>query len=436
MTRMANHISLFVVICGIFFYSVTTFAENPTLANGGQEPQIEVKKPPSYSIHKVLLFPLDIPAYAIRAVTWPIGAGLSELEKHGIVDKALNFLSNDEKTFWFYPIIEGGAGTGFGGGIGFKHTNLFHKKYAVGGSYTIHINMDQRASFFFGKPDAFKLLHRPISYIFGTKWNRITGDDFYGIGPESSQSNHSQFLRDEIVIGVGLPFEAVKHFTITPFVAGSLSEGTAKKYGSDPNVTDTFPPGQLPGYGRWLNYIDFGLQFLHDTRGDPNEPKSGGTRKFVFHRFQCVNAGGFDYNQYVLDLRQYIALWKPRQILVLHAGWEINQETGGGAVPFWRLATLDAGNLLRGFSRGRFQDLGKSIFNIEYRFPVWDLLGGTMFVDGGRVFHHIQDFAPDNFKYSVGGGINLRAPGIALFHFEMAYGGEGINTMFGISSQL
>ncbi len=33
----------------------------------------------------------------------------------------------------------------------------------------------------------------------------------------------------------------------------------------------------------------------------------------------------------------------------------------------------------------RFQDKGKLLVNVEYRFPLWRKLGGNVFLDGGLV---------------------------------------------------
>lgn len=426
-------IIIYVALLSAFFLLFPGLAGG---ASGDETPEVQIKPPSSHTARKILIFPLDIPSYVIRGVTWPLGAGLSELEKHGIIDKTLDLLSNDEKTFWVYPIIEGGAGTGFGGGLGLKHKNLFHRGYVIGATYRIHINLDHRGTFQFGKPRAFEIFGKPASYVFDSDWSRTTAYDYYGIGDSTQRSNHAAFGLDDIVMTAALPYEPIEHLNIRPFFGGNLGQTMSRKSGSNPKVQDIFTPDQIGGFGQWLDYIHFGLQIAHDTRDFREEPQSGGIRRLAFRRFQCLNDNGFNYNQYEADVRQYLRLLKTRQILVLNMGWIFKQPTGGGVVPFFKLAGLDSSAPLRGFPRGRWRDKNSAIFNIEYRFPLWDMLGGEIFFDTGRVFNSISNFSFNGFKYSLGGGTNLRIPEIALFRFEMAYGGEGLNTMFGISRSL
>ena len=70
------------------------------------------------------------------------------------------------------------------------------------------------------------------------------------------------------------------------------------------------------------------------------------------------------------------------------------------------------------------------IVNAEYRYPVWDLIDGTIFFETGRVFDDPGDFSFDDFKYSAGGGIQFFVRSFLLFRVQAAYGGEGLNVVF------
>lgn len=409
---------------------------SPIAALAATDPQIAVTSPSAYKYRKALFFPLDAPSYAIRAITWPIGAGLSELEKWGIVDDVLDFLSNKEKTFWVYPIIEGGAGTGFGGGVGLKHSNLFHKGYTLGASYRIHINMDQTADISFGQPKAFTIAGKQVSYRFINVWNRTTNFDYYGIGNSSSQSNHAYFGWDDVRLNGQLSFELIKRLTVTPFISADFNDTRNASGASYPGVQTVFAPTQIRGFDQWFYYFNAGLRLGYDSRNNPYEPYTGGIYYISFKRNQCLNQNHFNYNEYVLDLKHYLPLWRKRQLFVLHANITVNQTLYGNDIPFWRLAMLDATSPLRGFSRGRFRDRGSILGNIEYRYPIWRLLSGTFFFDTGRVFHSLSSFSFDSIKFSGGGGFHIRVPDISVFRFELGYGGEGLNIMFGTNIPL
>lgn len=418
------------VICAVSSLPARTFAKTVET----DEPLVKVTPPAGYKAQKILTFPLKIPSYIIRGVFWPVGVGLTYLERKHVVEKTLDLLSNKDKTFWVYPIIEGGAGSGFGGGIGVSDTDLFHKGFETGATYRIHINMDQHATFSFGKPHAVKIGDVPLSFMFASDWQRTTNNDFYGIGNGSPRSNQSEFGSDRVSLGLILPFSILETFTVSPYIGAVLDDTGAAE--NTPQVTATFAPAEIPGYGRWLDYLNFGLGITNDTTDKPIDPENGGIRKLGIKRFQCLNAAGFNYNQYDLDVRQYIKLWAPGHVFLARAAFAFEQVTGGGTVPFWQLTTLDYASPLRGFPRGRFMDRDYGLANFEYRFPIVDMLRGVIFLDVGRVFHSPKDITVKNIKYSAGGGVHFNIHNFGRFRFEAAYGGEGVNIMFGTSRPL
>ena len=401
------------------------------------EPTVTIKPPPTYKAKRIALFPLEIPSYVVRGVTYPIGAGLRYLDEKGVVDKTLDFLSNKDKTFWVYPIIEGGAGTGFGGGVGIRDTNLFHKHYLLGASYRIHINMQQNANISFAKPQAFELFGKPVSYSLGSTFARGLIYYYYGIGNSSSENNLGLYSSNSVDSGVTLSYEPVKKFTISPYLGVSTSNsGTKGNEGSAPSVQFVLPMSELTAFGQWVDYFNAGIRFAYDTRDSIFWTEKGSLSSFSFQNFTGMNTGGYNYNRYELDLRRYLRLWVPRQVLVLRANFVGNIPTSGNDVPFWRLAVLDANSPLRGFVTGRFRDRASILFNMEYRFPVWRLIDGVLFYDTGRVLHSPSDMTLAHIKYSVGGGFHVKVPQVAFFKIYAGYGGEGINFIFGAGKPL
>lgn len=396
------------------------------------EPIVTIKPPPGYTAKRIALFPLEIPSYVVKGALFPIGLGLRYMEDNGVLDKTLDFLSNKEKTFWVYPVIEGGAGSGFGGGVGVRDTNLFHKHYLMGASYRIHINMQQNANFSFAKPKAFKLFGRPASYSFGTTFARGLINYYYGLGNESSLDSQGLYSSNSVDTGVALSYEPIKHFLISPYFGVSTSNsGTKGNEGSSPGVQFVFPASQLTGFGAWVGYSNLGIRFVYDTRDSIESPEKGGVRSFSFQNYYGMNIAGYNYNRFELDARQYIRLWVPRQVLVLRGNFVAEVPLGGGEIPFWRLTVLDANSPLRGFVGGRFRDRASILFNVEYRFPVWKIVDGVLFYDTGRVLHRPSDMTLSNIRYSYGGGFNVRVPQLAFFKFYVGYGGEGVNVIFG-----
>ena len=107
--KVLNIALLLVLLSSSLIYANASQREE----NIKQEPVADIQPPLSYYARKFFLFPLDLPSYAMRVVTLPVGAGLKFLQKKHVIDKTLDFLSNKDKTFWVYPIISGGGGKQF-----------------------------------------------------------------------------------------------------------------------------------------------------------------------------------------------------------------------------------------------------------------------------------------------------------------------------------
>lgn len=408
----------------------------PTLSRAEEDPEVVITASKRYKTKKILLFPLELPSYVFKLTAFPLAATGRFMERNKVVERTIDLLSNEEKTFWVYPIIEIGAGSGFGGGVGVTHSDFLHRGYHLKSQFIFFTDQDLRATASFKNPKAFQIAGRPVAYTVSSGFTKESDEDFFGVGNTSLRSNFSEFAFDDVQGGLVFDYSFWDHWSLSPSVHYDASKTKTSGGASPPSAEALFPAAALAGFDRWIRHLGLGLSLAHDTRDARAQPESGGLRRFSFYRFQGVGQGGFDFNEYELDLRQFFRLGKPRRVLVLRNAWAFQQETGTSLVPFYRLRTLDLHSPLRGFDRGRFRDHGGVIFNAEYRYPVWDLIDGSIFFDTGRVFDDPDDFAFKNFKYSIGGGIRIVTRNFLLLRIQAAYGGEGVNLVFTASSAL
>ncbi len=397
------------------------------------DPTVKVEVPASHYTRKVAFFPLELPVYALKLALWPIGEGLGFLERKHVFARGAEFLSNDAKTFWVYPIIDWGAGTSFGGGAGFKYTDLFHQGYVLTGSYRIHIDLNQYINLSLFKHDAFYLWDKPVSLKSRLEIDDLRSMDYYGKGDDTPRSDRSRYSITSIDWDGRLIYEPMKNFEVDAKLGVLAATTGPSTYGGYPSVDTTFSAADLPGFDRWLTYLSLGVGVAHDTRDNTLKPQKGGRQEFSFYRYQCLNSDSFSFNQYVLDFTQYFPLWRPGVTLGVRNNWTFQQEFGEQRVPFYRLTLLDYRSPLRGFKRGRFHDLSSVLFNFDYTYPVSSLVEGLIFVDTGKVFDGVTNFNFDHWRYSVGGGFNLTLFKITLLRFRAAYGGEGVNLIFGMA---
>jgi outer membrane protein assembly factor BamA len=394
---------------------------------------IQFTIPTAYKVKKIALFPFELPMLVIKGVTMPIGGIFQVLEETHTIERVADFLSNEDHTLWVYPIVEGGAGSGFGGGPGLHDTDLFGTGYKFNTYYTIHINLNQHAFISIGKDDAFKLFNKPVSFFADIDWNNELDADYYGIGSGSSKNNHSKFSYRNIEGSSDFSYNLIDHLSLLAHVGFIFANTGASTEGGYPSVDTTFAPSQIRGFSQRIIYMTFGIGLEHDTRNRRKLPSRGGLREFNFYRYQTISGGDYSYNEYMFDFTQHFPLWRPGVILTLHNGWKFEQALGDNAVPFFRLSTLDASNLLHSYNRGRFKDRASAIFNLEYRYPVWSMLDAIIIADTGRVFRDITDFSFTDFRYSVGGGFDIDFMDAIIFKFRGAYGAEGAAFTFGIT---
>lgn len=108
------------------------------------------------------------------------------------------------------------------------------------------------------------------------------------------------------------------------------------------------------------------------------------------------------------ELQRYVTLFWRNRILAVRARVEKVRRVGNGFVPYPDLVALGGENEMRGYHRGFFRGQGALVFNVEYRYPIWDTWNAFLFWDEGQVFDHFKEVGLDRFRTSWGGGISLR----------------------------
>lgn len=395
----------------------TPVAESAPQAAALPEPPIEV-------------FPFAIPYYVLKGVTYPIYKLGHLIENNKYSRRSVGFLTNENRSFSVYPILTVGDGRKFGGGLGLAHIDLFRRDYHLKTHFILYQDLDQRAVFSLGNEKAFQALGRDFSFEFASTWYKDGDEDFFGIGPDTDESAKSEFGLRRFTVGTRFGFELIPNLSFSPRIFFDTALANNGHAGLSDPVEANFPPADLPGFGRNISYLDYGFRLAHDTRDPDVSPHRGGLRELVFHRFMGIGQKGFDYFQWDVDVEQYFTLGHPRLVLWLHNGWTFQNTSGGSQIPFYRLAVLDVNSPLRGFDKGRFRDRGSVVFNAEFRYPIWDIVDGTVFFDTGRVFGGISNFTFKDFKFSGGGGIRVTVNKYYLFRLEAATGGEGLNVIF------
>jgi outer membrane protein assembly complex protein YaeT len=132
-------------------------------------------------------------------------------------------------------------------------------------------------------------------------------------------------------------------------------------------------------------------------------------------------AGDYNYFEVTGEGRYYLSLGNVAVLAVRARAGSID---GAGDlernVPFYKRYFLGGATNLRGWGRFDVAPLSGSglplgghsftNFSLEIRAPIWNKLGGVIFVDGGNVWSRQWDFNLNDMRYDVGPGLRYNTP--------------------------
>lgn len=170
----------------------------------------------------------------------------------------------------------------------------------------------------------------------------------------------------------------------------------------------------------------FSVHLHQDNRDNPMNPSQGNVIVFRLDAFGGLLKGNRAYTKYDLDLRQYVSPIK---------GVTVAGRVNAGFISAWKdeydqfetilfeKFYLGGSNTLRAWEPlqfqtytikdGRILPLGKTakiLTNWEVRFPIFGLLGGVLFYDGGTITDRIQSVQLSDLQWNRGVGVTIDLP--------------------------
>jgi hemolysin activation/secretion protein len=85
---------------------------------------------------------------------------------------------------------------------------------------------------------------------------------------------------------------------------------------------------------------------------------------------------------------------------------------------------------LRGFDQNRFRAKSSLLFNLEYRYPIWDTWDAVLFLDEGQVFNDFSEIGFDNLHLGGGAGLRFMTRTGFLFRIEAGFSKEQMRVLF------
>lgn len=380
----------------------------------------------------------DFLTYPFAILKWPISKTLVFIEKKHI----------DTKAEWAYDSLINRGIT--------PHLGLVNP---VSGHYGLEVDwvrlLNQRNRFPDWKANSWIYGSKDIYFQTGSEigWQDVTGSGigasglvqyenrpevhFSGIGPHSSAGNGTSYKMETTTLGPKLSYDP------KPTVSGDLFfhykniNITNGEDGGRGIIDNIFAGQNIPGLAG-DEILTLGTEWVHDTRNHRELSTRGGERRFAFSYNEGIAGSEARYFKYETEVSQYFRLGSDRRALALHFYGEHNDEINNGEVPFHQMAMLGGyagrpriSQTLRGYDYNRFYDESAVLFNVEYRYAIWEnrefRVDSVLFWDQGQVFGEFGELEFDNFKESYGIGFRLSVANVVLLSIEGAHGDEGTN---------
>lgn len=146
-----------------------------------------------------------------------------------------------------------------------------------------------------------------------------------------------------------------------------------------------------------------GVKVLIEGRDNRLNGKSGYFIDASFRVFDDAIGSEYNYTFFKADLRYYIT---PNKNLTIAS--QLRTESKNGDVPVQSLALMGGDYSMRGIYRGRFRDNVAVDMQTELRFPVFWILGATVFGGLGQVAPEYGALQMNQFHYVYGAGLRLK----------------------------
>jgi len=270
------------------------------------------------------------------------------------------------------------------------------------------------------------------------KWQDYTQNTYFGEGPDTPETNRSEYRIKSVNVLGYTNFRPVQWLTIGGRAgwlrSPSLEEPAGRFRRDNPATRSIFPDDIAFARGDQPDYLHGELSVTADTRDRRSHALSGGVYRAAWARFSDRSGGNFSFQRFDAEAAHFKTFEGARITLVGH-GWLTASDTAGNMViPFYLLPSLGGNNTLRAYSNYRFHDRHFVIANVELRYALMDHLDAALFADAGNVAARMADL--DFAKRSYGIGFRVHSRKTTFARLDIAHGSEGWRLTFTTSDSL
>ena len=369
-------------------------------------------------VPRVVLSPVYlVTEYGIR---WPLGHLIAAAERANVPDLLYNFFffgPNHSAGFAPIAFVDFGFRPSVGlytfwDDAGFKgHDLSFHG--TTGGSGWFAGVLSERVRFHQGDSVALTL-------------TGITRPDreFFGIGPDTLESNISRYGEKELQASADADFKLWRASSVHTGIGIRSLDFRHGYYGDDPSIEtevtrNVYPlPDGFQGYTAQTSNVQLAL----DNRL-PSPANGSGVRleAEVEEGTDVRHHPGAAWLKYSGTVGGFLDLNGRNRVLSLSMATLFVDSLDKRPVPFTELVQLGGAGPMRGFYPGRLRDKSAAVLTAKYRWPIWVWLDGSLQAAVGNVYgDHLEQLSLSRSRLST--AIGIESIGSRDSSFELLFG--------------
>ncbi len=220
-------------------------------------------------------------------------------------------------------------------------------------------------------------------------------DYYYGLGDTTDYNNERLVNSTNLDISTGFEYN----------ITSTLYIGIYYQYNNFfvLDYSDTLDyPGRIDLKPNEGLQSGIGLNFARETRDNRFNAKKGSYLFIKYMNYGKWIGSKFNYNLILIDYRNYFT---PVKFLTIAT--QIYTEGRFGDVLVQSLALMGGDNRMRGIYLGRYRDHTLIDGQLELRFPIAWIIGGTLFGGLGEVAPDYGKYTFNGIHWSAGAGLRL-----------------------------
>jgi len=384
---------------------------------------------------------LYVPRRAIELVFEPLRAASFVWDRFRIPERFKEAFFNESGTFGIFPVAFVDTGFGLNAGLRLMHSDMF----GAGESLLLRASFGGRyQQFYSASIDSGRRLGNRFKLKLRGGYEVGPQDAFYGIGNGDQVSRDqvtqrvdplvddtaisTQYRKDLAYAKLSLEAKLIRHTKATVSVEGRYQDFSRPADEADFN--NYYLVNRLAGIeqGTYDVYPQLRLTFDNRQTGHAYMSEAMSARGFYLNGWLGY-AKGFrtdpsNHLRYAADLQWFIDVLRGDRVLILRLLLD-GVTADLDKIPFVDLPDLGGPLLLRGYPIDRFRDRVATLGSVEYQYNLTFQTTAYVFIDTGRVWRSLEDFAFERFRMGFGGGIMAHSRTSFLARVQLASSIDG-----------